>query len=100
IASDSCGWTSHGRNRRRPRLTELMEGVPMAWRPQSAAPVVHQPEGFGGAPFRARAIDQEGGLPPLSRRAAICGQAPHFGKNALVFWRATIRHDLSQRADN
>src|SRR5271157_4586286 len=35
-----------------------------------------------------------------SHRAAISGQAPHFGKNALVFWGATIRHDLSQRADN
>ena len=35
-----------------------------------------------------------------SRRAAICGQVPHFGKNALVFWGATIRHDLSHGADN
>ena len=35
-----------------------------------------------------------------SHRAAISVQAPHFGKNALVFWGATIRHDLSQRADN
>src|SRR5208337_3418184 len=35
-----------------------------------------------------------------SYRAAISGQTPHFGKNALVFWGATIRHDLSQRADN
>ena len=35
-----------------------------------------------------------------SHCAAISGQAPHFGKKALVFWRATIRHDLSHRADN
>ncbi len=34
------------------------------------------------------------------RRAAISGQAPHFDENALVFSRATIRHDLSQRAND
>ena len=36
----------------------------MAWRPESAAPVVHQPEGFGGAPFRSQPYDQEEGIPP------------------------------------
>ena len=33
-----------------------------------------------------------------SRRAAIGGQAPHFEENALVFWGASIRHYLGQRA--
>ncbi len=36
----------------------------MAWQPESAAPVVHQPEGFGGAPFRSQAYDQEEGILP------------------------------------
>ena len=69
----------------------------MAWRPEFAAPVVHQPEGFGGAPFRSQPYDQEERIPPSKPPR---GQAPDFGKNALVFWRATIRHDLSHRADN
>ena len=36
----------------------------MAWRPEFAAPVVHQPEGFGGAPFRSQPYDQEERIPP------------------------------------
>ena len=41
----------------------VQTGAPMAWRRESAAPVVHQPEGFGGAPFRSQAYDQEEGVP-------------------------------------
>ena len=48
----------------------------MAWRPQSAAPVVHQPEGFGGAPFRSRAYDQEGGLPPPAGARPYAARLP------------------------
>ncbi len=59
-----------------------------------------QPEGFGGAPFRSQVYDQEERIPPSKPSRGHMRQAPHFGKNALIFWGATIGHDLSEGDDN
>ena len=72
----------------------------MAWQPVFDAQICANLKGSAARRFDRKRMTKRKEFRHQSRRAAICGQAPHFGKDALVFWGATIRHDLSQGADN
>ena len=81
-------------------MTELMEGAPRLGGQNLLLQSCTNLKGSAARRFDRRRMTKRKEFRHQSHRAAICGQAPHFGKNALVFWRATIRHDLSHRADN
>jgi hypothetical protein len=70
----------------------------MAWTQGFAAPISRPPEGFADAPFRPQAVCLEVGIPPSKPQHGHRRQAPHFDKNTLVFWGASIRHDFGQGA--